>query len=263
MIRIGLKVFSTNDAYIAPAERLFSEGVFDYAEVYLVAGKSRNSIKNWISSGIPLAFHAPHSIGGFNPSQASARKANEIIAQEIADVSSLYKPLYLVFHAGTDGSLKESICQFSDYLSKFPHIRETAIIENKPVVGMYNMRCIGTTSEEIKQIMTETTMGFCLDFGHAICAAKSLNIDRQLFIHNFLSLNPSVFHVSDGHVNSEEDEHLHLGVGDYNLSWIISCIPQKATVAIETQKDSNDSLDDFALDAHTFRYAENRNGGIY
>jgi endonuclease IV len=256
MRKIGLKVFSTNDYYFEPAIKLYNGGAFDYLEIYLVAGESRNFIGKWIELEIPLAFHAPHSIGGFNPSQESMKKKNEIIIEEVAEICREYKPLYLVFHSGTNGTVHEAIKQFNQYFSMYPHLNQVALIENKPLIGVNDLQCIGATPREIKLLMAQTQMGFCLDFGHAICAAKSISTDWMLLIGEFLDLNPMSFHLSDGNIFSQQDDHLHLGSGNYDLHWILSKIPENGNVAIETEKDSKTSLDDFAMDTRVFRSIE-------
>jgi endonuclease IV len=256
MRKIGLKVYSTNNRYIKPAQSLFQKGIFDYIEIFLSAGKSLESIGHWISTGIPLAFHAPHSLGGFNPSLPGARNSNEIIFKEIAEICKIYEPLYLVFHSGTNGSVEEVIHQFKYFFSKFPDMHRNVIIENKPKVGMNNMRCIGSTPEEIQQIQMNLNINFCLDFGHAFSAASTLGLDRYLFVNSFAALNPVAYHISDGHTETEIDEHLNLGDGNYDIPWIISRIPEKAYVALETHKSSLTNLDDFLTDTIVFRHAE-------
>jgi len=247
-MKIGLKTYITNIGYILPAKTLFAAGAFDYIEIFLVPGKSKTGISQWIETGIPLAFHAPHSYGGFNPSIKERWQENKKIMQEIADVCSSHLPQYLVFHPGINGTLNETIRQFSNLLDLYPQLKSFALIENKPFVGMLGEQCLGSTPDEIRFVCENTGLGFCLDFGHAACAAVSHKLEWKNYIEQFLKLNPSAFHLSDGHITSVHDEHLHFGKGDYNIPWFISKIGKNHTVAIETEKSSKDSLNDFLED---------------
>ena len=113
---------------------------------------------------------------------------------------------------------------------------------------MLGEKCLGSAPYEIESICKNTGFGFCLDFGHAACAAASQNLEWANYIDQFLKLNPDSFHLSDGHVTSVIDEHLHLGKGNYNIPWFISKIGKNQPVAIETEKNSKDSLNDFLED---------------
>jgi deoxyribonuclease-4 len=250
---IGLKVYCTNDAYVAPARTLFAQGAIDFIEVFLVPGRARSAFPQWLETGIPLSLHAPHSVAGFNPSLPADFEKNLETMQEVAAVRRMFSPLYVVFHSGVDGNLTESIRQFSMMMERFPELRGVSLIENKPVKGVNGMRCLGTTPEDIELMMAATGMGFLLDFGHAACAAASSGNDYKPFIQRFLRLSPRAFHLSDGLVRSEDDQHLHIGRGDYDIEWFAEQIVDGRTVALECTKDSPDSLDDAAIDVAAFK----------
>jgi deoxyribonuclease-4 len=259
-MNIGLKVYVTNAAYVKQAKKLFDEKVFDYIEVFLVAGKSLSCIADWIATGIPLAFHAAHSYEGFNPSLVSKYETNLQIAAELADVCLLYKPEYIVFHPGISGELSETIRQFNKIFDMFSILHNGAVIENKPILGMRGEICIGATPDCIKKISSSLNIGCCLDFGHAMCAAATKMVPWRMFIEEFLLLNPSVFHISDGHAISETDEHLHIGSGNYSIDWFLSKVKKGSFVAIETIKDSQCTIDDFVTDANNVRECYNNVG---
>ncbi len=247
-MKIGLKTFVTNLDYIPETNDLYSAEVFDYIEIYLVAGVSRDNISEWIETGIPLNFHAPHSYGGFNTSLAEKAKENQQIMLEIYDVCSMYTPDYLVFHPGIQGNLGETIRQFNILFDQYPQLRKFSLIENKPMFGMKGELCLGATPDDIKLICKNTGLSFCLDFGHAISASASLNLDWKEYINCFLEILPKAFHLSDGHLNSQIDEHLHFTYGDFDIPWCLSKIKTESFVTLETEKESKDSLDDFLKD---------------
>ena len=257
-MKVGLKLYVTNENYLKPAVKMFNDGVYDYIEVFLVVGKSIENISKWIETEIPLAFHAPHSYGGFNLSLAENEGVNRVIMKEIVEVCSIHKPEYIVFHPGINGKIEETIKQFNNLFDLYPRIRDFAYIENKPLLGMNGERCLGATPEEIKLIRDRTQLKFCLDFGHAICAAASYKLNWKDSIEQFLELAPHVFHLSDGHILSGIDEHLHLTSGDFDLPWCLSRVETNSYLALETEKISQDSLDDFLGDANFVKTTINK-----
>jgi len=252
-MKIGLKVYCTNDAYVVPAQKLYADGVIDFIEVFLVPGQMKQKIGQWIQLGVPLSLHAPHSVAGLNPSLASDFAKNQQVIGEVVAVRNLCEPLYVVFHPGVDGDFDESIRQFSWMMNSFPEMQNISLVENKPAKGLYGMNCLGTTPAEIRKMQGVTGIGFLLDFGHASCAAATYGDDYQQTISRFLELGPRAFHLSDGHIRSEDDEHLHIGHGDYNLAWFAKQIGDTGMVALESMKDSPDNLDDFVGDVNSFK----------
>jgi RimJ/RimL family protein N-acetyltransferase len=124
----------------------------------------------------------------------------------------------------------------------------SAIIENKPKIGLKMEDCIGAAPGEIEKLISETGMGFCLDIGHAVCYAAWAKIPYYDILDSFLKLNPCMFHLSDGFMNSNTDSHTNLGFGNYPLCNIIKLIPANAYVTIETNKDRALNLKDFQND---------------
>ena len=51
-----------------------------------------------------------------------------------------------------------------------------------------------------------------------------------------------------GDYNSNYDSHINLGKGNLPLKKIISMIPHSSSITIETEKNSEDNLDDFKQD---------------
>jgi deoxyribonuclease-4 len=62
--------------------------------------------------------------------------------------------------------------------------------------------------------------GLCLDLNHAVKAAISLGLDYKDFISEFMELNPSYFHIADGRLDYEKDEHLAIGEGEYDFEFL-------------------------------------------
>jgi deoxyribonuclease-4 len=119
------------------------------------------------------------------------------------------------------------------------------LIENMPKVGLNDERMIGYTAEQVKKLMGDK-FGFCLDLNHAIKAAVSLRRPYKEFIENFLKSEPNMFHISDGKLDNEKDEHLHIGEGDYDFEFLMSCVKKNEFkyVTLETPRTDLNSLDE-------------------
>lgn len=247
-MELGLKLWSVNDNYIESAVSLYAQGIYDFIELFVVPG-SASYIEKWQVLNIPFVLHAPHSLAGFNPAVADRKNTNFALLPELEEYRKSLNPQYIIFHPGVDGSLDETIRQFNELREKFPEIHAISIVENKPKIGLTGTFCVGATPEEIARILQEADMGFCFDVGHAICSSNTSGISPQDIFTAFMTLKPSLFHLSDGDAGSEYDSHLNFGKGTFNISNIVSQFPEDAKVTIETDKSSNNSLDDFAEDS--------------
>jgi len=101
---------------------------------------------------------------------------------------------------------------------------------------------LGFTPEQIKEL-TGNRFGFCLDLNHAIKAAVSLKKDYKKYIKEFLKLKPAMFHISDGNLDQEKDEHLDIGKGEYDFKFLINCVKENESkyLTLETPKDNLNS----------------------
>ncbi|OGJ87074.1 MAG: hypothetical protein A2268_15305 [Candidatus Raymondbacteria bacterium RifOxyA12_full_50_37] len=251
---LGLKVGTNNDYYSDEIDRLYGEEAFDYIELFIVPGTFDRFVHLWKQKKIPYIFHGPHSLAGMNLSKVEHEANNHEKMREVDHFQRELNPQYTIFHAGLDGTLDEAIRQLKVFKSQYPELFASALVENKPKIGLHKEQCVGYSQEQIAQIMTQVGVGFCLDFGHAFAAAASLKKDEKAFVSDFMTLNPSMFHVSDSYSGKEMDSHLHLGLGNLDLTWILSLIPQAGLVTLETLKDTKDNLDDFVTDV---RYVRN------
>jgi endonuclease IV len=256
-MKIGLKLWSTNERYISPAQDLFKRKIFDYIELFVEPDSFSCCGTQWKDIGIPLVLHAPHSMQGLNFSLPDNLNKNKAYCEEVQLYLDLLQPDYVIFHPGVSGTAKETIRQINLLRNDCPDIFKKALIENKPKVGLNNERCIGALPEEIEEITRETRTGFCLDFGHAICAASAEGGDYRKLINRFMALSPSMFHLTDGLTASLMDSHLHFGAGDFDLRWLARTIPEQALVTIETVKDSTTDLNDFEEDVTFLRKIRN------
>jgi len=253
MHRLGLKLWSTNLGHVAPALALHRRGVFDYLELYVVPGSAGECLDDWRRAALPAVLHAPHSLHGFNLSRTDCEEANR---RQLAEVESFRAALgvaQVIFHPGVDGVPEETVRQVGVLRGEFPRVFAEALLENKPRVGLQGERCIGSSPDEMAQMLGETGLAFCLDIGHAICYAAWAGADFNSVWADFLKLSPRMFHLGDGDMASHTDAHLSLGAGNFDLVRIIRRIPAGAVVCLETEKHAPSNLDDFERDVVYFR----------
>ena len=252
MYKLGLKLWSINtDYYYEEAVKLYNKGIFDYIELYAVPN-TVNTIEKWQKIGIPFIIHCPHFMHGFNLAQAEKRESNFAIYQEVKQFADKLNAKYIIFHGGVDGDIKETAKQLATF--KEPR----ALLENKPMLAIPNRMggnfCRGYNAEEITTVQKAASCGFCLDFGHAICAANSLKKEVYTYCRDLLALGPKMFHLTDNtDINSPYDTHPHLGQGQLDLEKIKQMLPQDAIITLETDKDSKNNIDDFISDCNVMR----------
>lgn len=241
--KFGLKLWSTNVNYIEETKKLFNNNLFNYIELYTMPGTYKDYIEYWKNLEIPFYIHAPHFGSGLNLSDKIKEKSNLKFAEEAIKFTDKLKSDIIIFHPGINGSIDETKRQLSLLNDK------RIVIENKPYYGLNNIGiCIGSSFEEISNIIENTGVGFCLDIGHAICSANARRIEPLDFFKKFFKLNPKLFHLTDGDYNSEYDKHLHFGKGNYPIKDIIKLIPNDSFITIESEKKYIDKLDDFIED---------------
>jgi endonuclease IV len=149
---------------------------------------------------------------------------------------------HVIFHSGVNGSIEETAHQLK------PFADSRCLIENKPVKGLHNEQCIGAVPEELIYIAKELKVGFCLDFGHAICVANSLKREPLSFINELLQLQPAMYHLTDGNYTGEYDSHLHYGKGTFPIKELLKLVPENAKLTNEAKHDSLSNLNDFKAD---------------
>ena len=245
MRKIGLKLWNINvDFYPKEAQKLFYDEIFDYIELYIVPN-NLDKIKVWKKLNIPIDIHAPHYAHKLNLSKKESYDLNYKKYLEAKRYADELDSQIIVFHGGAGGSYKET----AEQLSKFCDNR--IIIENKPydTLDFVNENYyVGASFEEITYIMENAKCGFCLDVGHAICAANSFGINPYEYIERFCTLNPLRIHLSDININTKKDMHLNYGCGNINFKTLFNILPN-CPITIETNKKTTFGLEDFRQDA--------------
>lgn len=242
---LGLKLYSTDTRHAKEAQSLIERGIYSYVELFAVPGSFKDTVTTWRNLGIPFVIHAAHSMKGLNPAKREQWSANRVLADEAKSFADSLGAQRIIFHPGLDGPLDESVRQ----LRAFDDSR--ILVENKPREGLNGTICVGWNPEDVSRLMRETGYGFCLDFGHAHCAAVSDGLDSEVFIRSFLALCPTMFHLTDGLASSPTDRHDRYGFGTFPLGDWLSKIPRQSNITNEGGRSIADSLaeaeEDFAF----------------
>ncbi len=241
-LRFGLKLWSTNTDLIDQAIQLIYEKTFDYIELFVVPDTKIDPFK---MIDLPYIIHIPHHKFGVNMGESSLKKYNlEKINESISWADKL-NAKYLILHAG-HGSMGSAVGILGEVLDN------RLLIENMPKVGLNDEKMIGYSPEQIEELISINNAGLCLDFGHAVKAALSLGIDYKEYVREFMVFDPRMFHVSDGTLSEEKDEHLSIGDGEYDFGFLMDCVEKSGSdmVTLETQRRVN-SLDKDMEDIYT------------
>lgn len=231
-MKFGIKLWSTDINLIDQSCNLINNKIFNYVELLVVPNTEISSFK----IDIPYIIHIPHqnfnvNIGNNKIIEYNTQKVNESIiwADEL-------NAKYLILHPGY-GNIENTI----DFIKSISDKR--ILIENMPKIGINNENMIGYSPEQIEKLITNK-FGLCLDFGHSIQSSISYKIDYKNYIKRFLKFNPKVFHISDGLIHNEKDDHLKIGTGEYDFKFLKNCITNNKSkyVTLETPRNNKNSL---------------------
>ena len=242
-MKFGLKLWSINIDLIDQAVHLIDEKVFDYIELMVIPD---SEIKPFLID-VPYIIHIPHEKFGVNIGDPAAKEYTLQKINESIDWADWLNAKHLILHAG-HGSMQHA----TDLLREVSDSR--LLIENMPKVGLDGESMIGYSPAQIEEMIGDSDMGLCLDFGHAVKAAVSLGVDYKEYVKGFLEYNPKVFHISDGLLNNQVDEHLNIGDGEYDFGYILNCVKDNPfrLVTIETPLTNKELLHEHVRNLNKF-----------
>jgi len=219
----GIKLWSTNTELFDLAVDLIKTDVISFIELKIILGKT-DSID--ILKNVPTVLHTQNCVDGLCFSDSNLDKNLDAFKQ-LEKIASSLNSKGVIIHPGIGN--KSNLIEFLKNINT-----NKLIIENMPRVAIGGTG-IGYTPGEIKELLGIGDFRFCLDFCHAIKAATSLNLDYKKLINEFLTLNPAMFHICDGFLSNEKDEHLNLGKGDFDLKFCKNII-KDSRVTFEVPK---------------------------
>lgn len=213
MIKYGIKLWAINENYFSEAVGFYKNGLIDFIELYIVPDKVSKRRLN-VFKDIPVQIHAPHSLHNFNIFELDKEKIN-LFKNQVIKIADFLNSKYIVLHAGIGNDSKI----FKKNIKKIYDRR--IIIENNPKIALDDRICFGYSYKQLKFIKKQCKLNICLDIAHAIKSAISQKKDYKKYLKTLIKiLNPDYFHISDGLLTHEKDEHLNLGKGHFDLKWI-------------------------------------------
>jgi deoxyribonuclease-4 len=234
-VKFGLKLWSINTNLIDQAVHLIDEKIFDYIELMVIPD---SEIKPFLID-VPYIIHIPHEKFGVNIGDPAAKEYTLQMINESITWADRLNAKHLILHAG-HGSMQHA----TDLLRELSDSR--LLIENMPKVGLDGEAMIGYSPEQIEELLGNSDMGLCLDFGHAVKAAVSLGVDYKEYVQDFSVFDPKMFHISDGTLDNEKDEHLNIGDGDYDFGFLMNSVNRSEFkyVTLETPRTKLGSFED-------------------
>ncbi|ETA67464.1 endonuclease IV [Methanolobus tindarius DSM 2278] len=235
-MKFGLKLWSTNNDLLPDADQLIKSDVFQYIELTPIP---HTDISSFLSYDIPYTIHITTERHGVNIGNKNNHNSSLEAIYHCIKWADKLDAKYMVLHPGY-GSIEDSI----ELLDKLDD--ERILIENMPKKGLNDEMMIGYMPEQIEKLM-DNKFGFCFDMNHAIKAAASLDIDYRPFIESFISkLSPCYFHISDGDLKIEIDQHLSIGEGEYDFYYLFGMLNEKSEtyITVETPKPDIHSLNE-------------------
>lgn len=226
-MKFGIKLWSINTNLIDQAINLIDEKVFDYIELMVLPDSEINPFLK----DIPYIIHIPHEKFGVNIGDPAAKEYTLQKINESIIWADQLNAKHLILHAGY-GSMQHA----TDLLRGISDSR--FLIENMPKVGLGGEGMIGYSPAQFEELIGDNDMGLCLDFGHAVKAAVSIGVDYKEYMNGFMRFEPKVFHMSDGMLSGERDEHLGIGKGGYDIGFLMGYIEKNnsALVTLETPR---------------------------
>lgn len=243
-IKYGLKLWSADRVLFPEAVRLFKKGSIDFIELYIIPDSFILGKFNFLNDlkDIPTIIHAPHTKHNFDVFTLNDLNI-KIFKEQIIKIADFLDSKFIIVHAG----IGDSQAIFKKNIKKIKDKR--ILIENMTKVGINNKFCFGYSYEQLKFIK-KCGFNLCLDFSHAIKSSISQKIDYKDFVEELIvGLKPNYFHICNGRINNDEDEHKDLFDGDFDIKWIKETLLKLAEkkyvyLVFETSKNGNRLLND-------------------
>ena len=236
-IKVGVKIWRVEP----DLKELVERGRPDFIETMAIAGEDYRPLKDY---GLPVTIHAEHIYFGVNQADPLLQEKNARSLDFAIQTADMLGSDVIVLHPGC---LMNHGCSMQAAIDFIRGARDPRIVvENMPNYISADGRIpnVGRNIEEMRQILSATKAGFCLDIDHAAVAAADSGLDYMKVIREFMALKPDYFHVSDTTLKSKQGDHMHLGEGGLDLLGIKSLLPKGARVALETPVDVDGRIRD-------------------
>ena len=250
-IKFGIKI-NTGEFHLLP-EIYDNQDVINFIEVLIPPEFTRNDLAIIRDFNLPYCIHFPHlkhNIDFGNSKQAGYnQKFIEKINAHKKSFDQLQAFCYIVHPES--GNVEMSI----------ENIRKLQIkplaIENMPYKFSSGGNRLAHVPETIRPYFEKMPdIEFCLDLNHAVKTAISESLEYIELIKRFMKLKkPIHFHIADGDMNSEYDDHLAIGRGNYDIPRIKRLLLNfESTVYLtfETPRINKDHIEDDLINMKMF-----------
>jgi deoxyribonuclease-4 len=237
-MKIGIKIWSTNEELFPEVKEAFDKELIDYVEMYYIPGSDPDIS---LLKDIPMIVHTPHFKHGFNIGKDSSD--NMRLFLETKTFVEKVGALYQIIHPGFGGS-EENVIAF---LKKIRHAygkegSKRIMIENMPYKSLEGTACHGHTVEQMERYLKIGPFSFCFDLAHACKASISLRTPYKTYVKDFFRLKPASAHLSGCDLECEKDQHLNLWETEMELRHFLPSFGDKLMVAVETPKSNDGTI---------------------
>jgi sugar phosphate isomerase/epimerase len=231
-----MKTYSTEPEHVAAWD------FADFVEVLIVPGVD---VTPFTEFDVPYRVHCAHEAFKVNFANPRIEEWNLRCLSEALEAADKLNSPTVVLHPtgdlreGARDSSKELLSRVADY---------GILLENLPELNFESGTRACWNAEEMREFLS-LGFGFCFDFGHAIASAAAQDIDYKPFVERFLALDPHYFHVSNGLVRSEQDLHMPLHEGEFDMVFFRDCIlkSKRPEVVLETPFNAEQNLWEYEL----------------
>jgi len=209
-MKYGLKLWSVNKELFDLAIK--NRDKYDYIELLYVPGKIKG-VEKLVNAKIPIIVHSPTSVQGVNLSSINLKESKNSL-KEVINFSNMVSAKKIILHPDF-GDINNLLLVLNEVFdSRF-------VIENMPLHGINkDLKLCCYSKKEIKKIIDQTNIDFCLDITHAIKTAISLGIDYKSSLNDIVTLKPTIAHVSGCNLSSDLDEHLDIFGSEIDVPFI-------------------------------------------
>ncbi|MBI2140952.1 TIM barrel protein [Candidatus Woesearchaeota archaeon] len=193
-MEVGIKLWSKNSVSCIDEA--------DFADFIEVLPTSTSSISKFQRRKRKYVIHVPHEIFGFSP-LVNMEKSRKLLDLAVTAARKL-KARLLIMHGGfAKGNPDEET--IAEGLSKVAKLAKTVsygrlLIENSIPKGTFHIdqgkHYICYSYEQLRRVIEESGIGFCLDFEHAKITAHQLGLDFRDHIAELMRLRPEYFQLS-------------------------------------------------------------------
>jgi len=238
-MRIGVKTFDSEKFLKA------FEHDADFFEVQAIQKNNYEFLRQFKK---PIIIHAEHTEFGINNADVNLEQKNLNSLNFARIMADKNNSNIIIVHPGI--LIENSNCSKEQAVKIISSLRDKRfILENMPSVDSdKNFNHLGSSPEEIEELLNATGVGFCLDIGHAYLYSLSSKRNFEEIFEKFLELKPKHFHVCGvGLKNGNWIDHLPLHKSQVDFKKYIQKLPKDATITLEVSKDIEETKKDLEL----------------